>query len=126
MAMKREFALESAYRRAFHDFSAKVRQVQDLVAYPHPDPAQVETALIELQKAHLVYDKSRDAWVQELFRSPSITRGPIPVPDSAETHIADIRAIAELLWESAGRPEGTAEEDWRRAEDIIRRAAAAA
>ena len=38
-------------------------------------------------------------------------------------HSDDVRAIAELLWESAGRPEGTAAEDWRRAEEIIEKAA---
>jgi hypothetical protein len=34
--------------------------------------------------------------------------------------------LAELIWESAGRPDGTAEEDWRRAEAIVKCAVATA
>ena len=34
----------------------------------------------------------------------------------------EVRPIAELLWESAGRPDGTADRDWRRAEEIVREA----
>jgi hypothetical protein len=37
-----------------------------------------------------------------------------------------VPAIAELIWESAGRPDGTAEEDWRRAEAIVKCAVATA
>jgi len=36
-----------------------------------------------------------------------------------------VSEIAELRWELAGKPEGTADENWYRAEDIVRRAMAA-
>ena len=36
-----------------------------------------------------------------------------------------VREIAELRWELAGKPEGTADDDWYRAEEIVRRATAA-
>jgi len=45
--------------------------------------------------------------------------------DSEEATTERVRDIAELLWETAGRPEGTADEDWRAAEAIVRRASAA-
>ena len=46
-------------------------------------------------------------------------------PNSAEAYEDRVRAVARLLWESVGRPEGTADDDWNRAEQIVRRAAAA-
>jgi hypothetical protein len=36
-----------------------------------------------------------------------------------------IREVAELRWELAGKPEGTDDENWYRAEDIVRRSTAA-
>jgi hypothetical protein len=36
--------------------------------------------------------------------------------------IDHIREIAELLWECEGRREGRADEDWYRAQEILRRA----
>jgi hypothetical protein len=110
---------EVAYRRAFQVFSEKAQQVQALTALSGQDPKAVETALIELQRAHNEYQERRDTWVKQLLGSSKgqagSTTNPLP-------HSDDVRAIAELLWESAGRPEGTAAEDWRRAEEIIEKA----
>jgi hypothetical protein len=36
-----------------------------------------------------------------------------------------VREIAQLRWELAGKPEGADDENWYRAEDIVRRATAA-
>lgn len=113
-------SVESAYRAAFEDFSRKAQRVQFLTEYPSGDRKAFETALLELEKAHLVYDEARDALIQSMFPSAhqQLTNAP-------EDHYADIQAIAELLWESAGRPSGTEEEDWKRAEAIVQRAVAA-
>jgi phosphosulfolactate phosphohydrolase-like enzyme len=46
--------------------------------------------------------------------------------DTPEALDERVRGIAEVLWESAGRPEGTADEDWHLAEQIVQRATAAA
>jgi len=116
--MRTKRQAESAYRRAFQVFSEKTQQVQALTGLSGQDPKVVETALVELQQAHNEYEQSRDAWVRHLLGStdPGASRqNPAP-------HSHDVRAIAELLWESAGRPEGTAAEDWRRAEEIIQKA----
>ncbi|MGH9594858.1 MAG: DUF2934 domain-containing protein, partial [Bryobacteraceae bacterium] len=59
---------------------------------------------------------SRDALATALLRSPvSIS--------SSRPHTDRVRAVASLRWEAAGRPEGTAEEDWFRAEEIVGSAA---
>lgn len=118
-------SVETEYRSAFEDFSRKARRVQFLTEHPTDDPKAFETALLELQKAHLAYDRARDALVQSLLpaRIPSSQDHQRP-PDTRDHH-ADIQALAELLWVSAGRPTGTAEEDWRRAEAIVKRAVAA-
>jgi hypothetical protein len=81
----------------------------------------LDTALLELEKAHVHYIARRDEWVQHLLPSETGSRR-----DSKHEHDDCVRVIAEVLWESAGRPEGTSEQDWRRAEEIVRLAGAAA
>ena len=115
--------LELAYRDAFRLFSTKAGQVQELTAVSGSDPKAVEAALIEFQVARIEYQKRRDAWVKELLLSSGHDQ---TVADSCHFHEDDVRAIAELLWESAGRPEGTAAEDWRQAEEILEKAAVCA
>ncbi len=68
----------------------------------------------------MAYNEARDAFVRSL----------LPASAGAQTkerqdHNEDVQAIAELLWEGAGRPTGTAEEDWHRAEAIVKCAVAA-
>jgi hypothetical protein len=46
-----------------------------------------------------------------------------PATPVSEHHIRD---TAQILWELAGRPEGTAECDWREAEELVHKAAAGA
>jgi hypothetical protein len=114
-------SVEAEYRSAFEDFSRKAQRVQFLTEHPTGDRKAFETALLELEKAHLAYDDARDALVRSLLPS---TENHQPA-SAAHDHRHDVPAIAELLWESAGRPTGTAEEDWRRAEAIVNCAVAA-
>lgn len=66
------------------------------------------------------YNLRRDILTEELLKSaPAL---PVPAADSIQTRV---REVAELRWELAGKPEGTAEEDWYRAEEIVRLAEAA-
>src|SRR5271165_6166288 len=100
-------SVEEDYRYAFEDFSRKADRVQFLTEHPTGDRKAFEAALLELEKAHLAYNDARDALLRSL--QPNLA------PDSGgRDHSADIQAIAELLWESAGRPTGTAEEYWHR------------
>ena len=116
---------QQEYQKAFEDFAGKVQYVQTLTVQPHVDPKIVEAALLELERAHVHYDQCRDRWAK--FLLPAKNRGLAvePRPDIEHAHEDCIRIIAGLLWESAGRPEGTADEDWRKAEEIVKQAAAA-
>jgi hypothetical protein len=107
-----------AYRCAFEDFSDKVRRVQSLTGQPDSDQAAIEAALLELEKARKAYSSARDAVAQQL--QPALSLNP---PLARAGHV---KGVAALLWEVAGRPEGTAHEDWFRAERIVRRANAMA
>jgi len=115
-------SVEVGYRSAFEDFSRKAQQVQLLTEHPTGDRNAFEAALLELEKAHLAYNEARDAFVRSMLPASSRAQ---PDQHNRNEHSEDVQAIAELLWESAGRPTGTAEEDWRRAEAIVQRAIAA-
>jgi len=113
--------IEAEYREAFENFSKKAERVQALSAQPSTDGKAFETALIELERAHLAYNQARDAFRRSLL--PESTE--IPASNYQE-HASDVPTFAELIWENAGRPDGTAEEDWRRAEAIVKCAIATA
>jgi len=106
--------LSHAYRSAFEEFSRRVQRVQDLTADENPDVAALDSALLELEKARLAYNLCRDALASHLMAS-----------STPRTYGDRVRRMAELLWEVEGRPDGTADEDWHRAEEIVRRAPAA-
>jgi len=113
-----------AYQRSFHEFSSRVRQLQTLTTDPHPNRAAIEAALVEVEKARVMYDGCRDAMAVQLL--PNSDRAAVSPQDPPQVVTERVKSIAELLWESAGRPDGTAEEDWRLAEEIVKRAATAA
>jgi DUF2934 family protein len=120
-AIKRE--ARQAYQHAFHDFSERVRHLQSVINDPHPDRAEIEAALLEVEKARVVYDSYRDALARHLL---PLRPGSLPTTDSREAVAEHVKDIAEILWEAAGKPEGTAADDWRRAEEMVKRAVAAA
>jgi exonuclease VII small subunit len=113
-----------AYRDSFEDFAKQVRRVQGLIAHPHRNREAIEAALLELERARRLYNQCRDLLADQLLRS-SAGQIHLPAPDASQTDAGRVRSIAELLWEVSGRPDGTAEEDWYRAEEILRRATAA-
>jgi Protein of unknown function (DUF2934) len=117
MTKTREVEVE--YRAAFEDFSRKAEHVQWLAAQQNSDKKAFETALFELERAHLAYNHARDAF----FGSFLPLSAQIP-PADGQDYTGDVPTLAELIWESAGRPDGTAQEDWRRAEAIVKCAVA--
>jgi hypothetical protein len=128
MIMVMEVSAEVGYRSAFEDFSRNAQRVQFLMEHPTGDREAFETALLDLEKAHLAYNEARDAFVRTLL-PPSEGARPDEGgagQDHTQDHTNDVQAIAELLWESTGRPTGTAEQDWLRAEAIVRSAIASA
>jgi hypothetical protein len=117
--------VQQAYECAFQEYSDRVRALQCLTLHPSPNAAAINLALLELEKAHWVYDRCRDELAIELL--PASMRGTFRLmePNSAEAYEDRVRAVARLLWESVGRPEGTSDDDWNRAEQIVSHAAAA-
>jgi hypothetical protein len=112
----------AAYREAFKKFSEKARFIQDITATRNLDRSLVDAAMLELEKAHSVYIERRNTLAY--FLSPSTARDRVEAPDS-EFYKSQVRRVAELLWEVSGRPLGTANDDWYRAEEIVRSVAAA-
>jgi hypothetical protein len=109
----------SDYRAAFAEFAEKVRQARALVSAPEADWSAIDAALLEVEKARVNYEQRRDMLAQHLLNSSE------PVSDGVQPFASRVSEIAELRWELAGKPEGTDEENWYRAEDIVRRATAA-
>jgi Protein of unknown function (DUF2934) len=107
------------YRKAFEEYSQKARKFQLLTAQQNPDKAAIVAALVELEKVRVAYNRRRDELAKQLLTHA------LPEPDFSQAHAARIKQVAELLWEFSGKPEGTADDDWHRAEEIIRRTAAA-
>ena len=106
----------AAYDAAFQDFSEKVRNLQRLTDQPAASPAEIEAAVLAVEKARMAYSRARDAAAELLLDSPLTSSLP-PKVKLSQVHTAE---IAELLWERAGKPDGTADADWYRAEEIIR------
>jgi hypothetical protein len=109
----------SDYRSAFAEFAEKVRRARALVAAPNPDWHAIDAALLEVERARVSYDHRRDILAQELLNSSE------PVSGGVQPFESRVSEIAELRWEMGGKPEGADEENWYRAEDIVRRAMAA-
>ena len=118
---KREARL--VYQQAFHYFSECVRHLQSVIHDAHPDRAAIEAALLEVEKARVVYDSRRDSLARQLLPLKS---GVFPSTDSQAAVAEHVKDIAEILWEASGKPDGTAADDWRKAEEIVKRAVAAA
>jgi hypothetical protein len=113
--------LQRAYESAFQEFSDRVRDVQWLTLHPSSDAAAISVTLLGLEKAHRVYDRCRDALAIELLPDSVRVKFCHLVPNPVEAYEGRVRAVARVLWESVGRPEGTADNDWHRAEQIVRR-----
>jgi hypothetical protein len=86
----------------------------------NPDRQAIDESLLELEKARVEYNQQRDKLAEELLSSSARPAAQSPASDSDR-----VRALAELRWELAGKPEGTDDENWYRAEEIVRRATAA-
>jgi len=109
--------LRKLYILAFQEYSERAHRLQSLTEQPHHDQAAIDKALLDLEKARLTHNACRDALANALLRCSAFG-----VP-STRPKTDRVRAIAGLRWEASGRPEGTAEEDWYRAEDIVTSAA---
>jgi len=110
--------LLSEYRDAFDEFAQKTRQARALMSATNPDWQAIDAALLDLERARVNYNHRRDMLAQQLLSSSQFPEATQPQPNR-------VKEIAQLRWELAGKPEGTDDENWFRAEDIVRRATAA-
>jgi hypothetical protein len=120
--MQIDESLRTAYRATFQEYSSKLHALQCVMSSGAPDKGRIEAALLEVEKARVAHNSARDRLAGELVR-PSLPPDSPPAAGVDERHI---RKTAQLLWELAGRPDGTAECDWRRAEQLVHAAAASA
>jgi hypothetical protein len=112
-------ALWIAYRASFSEYSRKLDALQRLTGDGSIDAGQIEAALLEVEKARMAHSCARDRLATELVRSSF----PPGRPAARRIDEDRIRETAQLVWELAGRPAGTAERDWRLAERLVHSAA---
>jgi len=118
--MKENRQLWVDYRATWQDFAKKLDRLQILVESGRREAAA--TAFLEVEEARLRHNAARDKLARALDRTIGIadqtaaTSGAV----AAEHRIRD---TARRIWEFAGRPENSAESDWRRAENLFRSAA---
>jgi hypothetical protein len=118
-----EQLLWQAYRDSFRQFAREANILAEIKHQASHDPAEAEKALVRVEHARLAYNDVRDTLAASLM-SPESGRRFRTIPASARRGHARVKNVAELLWELAGRPQGSADDDWYRAERLIRRAGA--
>jgi Protein of unknown function (DUF2934) len=91
----------------------------------HMDRTSVDRALFELEKARMHYRQSRDALASAPLPDRSSEFAEVQPLTRPPDDNQRVREIAQLLWEFEARREGFADDDWYRAEEIIRSARAA-
>jgi hypothetical protein len=121
MDPEREFL--NRYRTAWEEFVRRTNALQYCLMASEPDRTCVEAALLEAEKARLAYNTARDLLAAQMIA------GQQPAPDPAAPDLPQdgkVRAIARLLWEIGGKPDGTALADWLKAERLVQSASAGA
>jgi hypothetical protein len=116
--MEDDRKLWQEYRNAWETYSLKHASLQCLMDSVQPEKSRIETVVLELERARRAHSAARDRLAGHM--NGALPYSSAMLAESAETQV---RNTAQLLWEMAGRPEGTAEGDWLRAERLIRSAA---
>jgi len=109
------------YRDAFHEFKQDTRRLAEIKARSFFDPAEAETAMLRVENARLAYNDARDALASYLM-PPQFRAAFWAIPAAPGGERRRVKNIAELLWEMAGKPQGSADDDWYRAERVVRHA----
>jgi len=116
-------ALWREYRVAFAQFASSARIVQALKESTGPARASIDDALLDLERARLHYNDRRDALAAALLPNSNLA-APAPRDHAGYDHVGHIREFAQLLWDLEDRRDGRADDDWYRAEKIVRSAVA--
>jgi Protein of unknown function (DUF2934) len=114
-----------AYREAFQEFARRVEELESQKITGHMDRTSVDRALFELERARVHYRQSRDALASALLSGRSSRFAEIQSHTRPPDDNQRVKEIAHLLWEFEARREGFADDDWYRAEEIIRTTRAA-
>ena len=112
----------ASYEEAFHKLATEVAVLRELTFQPGADQTQVSEARARVEQAQSAYAASRNLLAELLLARAVHT-------EQAAVHADErskVQRLAHLLWESGGRPEGRAEDDWYRAEHLIRTLSASA
>jgi len=99
--------LRHAYRTTFDEYACKLEVLQRLI---DSGTTSLDVAIHEADSARRAHNAARDRLAAELIAETSLKN--MRTDDR-------IRETAQQLWEFAGRPQGTAECDWRRAEKLV-------
>jgi hypothetical protein len=118
MAANRE--LWNEYRGSWDEFARELDELQRLVEAGDRD--RIEAALLGVEKARLAHNQARDRLAAQLAGNMVTSDGQFSAGTSADDE--RVRKTARLLWEFSGKPQGTAENDWLRAERLVRSAGA--
>jgi hypothetical protein len=116
--MGAKLELRNEYRATWAVFSHKLDVYQTCVE--SGDHAGAEAALLEVEKARMAHNRARDRLAQHLT-------GEIKAIDLKTIGVSQqrrVRETAHILWEIAGKPQGTADSDWLRAETLLQTASA--
>jgi hypothetical protein len=107
--------LRKAYRSTWLEWARHTDALQQTIEKPHPDRTQLEERLNAVERARAAHNEARDSLAQVLGQTPAPAGAPCD---------DRVRATARLLWELSGRPDGTADSDWRSAQSMVRTASA--
>ena len=119
--MGNKLELSYRYRTTWEEFVRATNALQDSLIATAPDRARVEVALFEAEKARIAYNAARDLVAAQMAG----LRAAAHPPTQTLPQDGKVRAIARLLWELAGKPDGTALADWLHAERLVQSASAA-
>jgi DUF2934 family protein len=109
--------LWNEYRATWEQFSRQLDELQQLVETGARD--RIDAALLSVEKARLAHNESRDRLAAHM--TGEIVATQVPLTDALPQE-ERVRTTARLLWEFSGKPQGTAENDWFRAERLVRSA----
>ncbi len=111
--------LREAYRSTWLEWARRTDALQQMIDCRTPDPARLEHLLLAVEQSRAAHNETRDRLARALGHSPA-------TPNEAASGDLRVRTMARLMWDLAGKPKGTAESDWKRAEIMLETAATAA
>lgn len=111
--------LWQSYREAWYHLEQEAQRVTRINLNSLYDPAYTEQALLSLEQARITYNESRDRLAASLM-PPALSTAFLAIPPAVtQTQQTRVKDIAELFWQLAGKPQGSALDDWYRAERVV-------